>query len=233
MAVDRMKAQDLLNILPEGSLLAACKAEQLDDLLERTKLEFAAKREILIHQGDPGDSAIILVTGTARVNMVSANGREIVLDYLGPGTIIGEIALLDGGDRTATVTMVEDGSIMRLTRSEAEDFITKNPDVALSMLQEMARRLRQMNTTVESDRAFSAGPRLARYLQRLTDEEAANQKLKIDISQSELGNFVGISRENINRQLSAWADAGLIELDQGKIRILDCNALWEIAAMGD
>jgi CRP-like cAMP-binding protein len=101
------------------------------------------------------------------------------------------------------------------------------------MLQEMARRLRQMNTTVESDRAFSAGPRLARYLQRLTDAEAANQKLKIDISQSELGNFVGISRENINRQLSAWSEAGLIELDQGKIRILDCAALWEIAAMGD
>ena len=233
MAVDRMKAQDLLAILPEGSLLAACDAEQLDDLLARTKLEFAAKRETLIHQGDPGDSAIILVTGTARVNMVSANGREIVLDYLRPGTVIGEIALLDGGERTATVTMVEDGSIMRLSRTECEDFITNNPGVALSMLQEMARRLRQMNMTVESDRAFSAGPRLARYLQRLTDEEAASQKLKIDVSQSELGNFVGISRENINRQLSAWADAGLIELEQGKIRIIDCEALWEIAAMGE
>ncbi|WP_299327478.1 Crp/Fnr family transcriptional regulator [Parasphingopyxis sp.] len=233
MTVDRMTGQDLLALLPKGSLLAACDADQLDDLLGRTKLEFAPKRETLMHQGDPGDSAIILVTGTARVNMVSANGREIVLDYLGPGTVIGEIALLDGGERTATVTMVEDGSIMHLSRTECEDFITRNPGVALSMLQEMARRLRQMNLTVESDRAFSAGPRLARYLQRLTDEEAANQKLKIDVSQSELGNFVGISRENINRQLSAWADAGLIELEQGKIRIIDCEALWEIASMGD
>jgi CRP-like cAMP-binding protein len=74
---------------------------------------------------------------------------------------------------------------------------------------------------------------LARYLQRLTDEEAATQNLKIDISQSELGNFVGISRENINRQLSAWADSGLIELEHGKIRIIDCEALWQISAMGD
>jgi CRP/FNR family cyclic AMP-dependent transcriptional regulator len=233
MAVERMNAQDLIQILPEGSLLAACEPEQLDDLLGRTKVEFAAKREILMHQGDPGDSAIILVTGTARVNMVSANGREIVLDYLGQGTVIGEIALLDGGERTATVTMIEDGSVMRLTRAEAEDFITSNPSVAMQMLREMARRLRQMNLTVESDRAFSAGPRLARYLQRLTDEEAVTQKLKINVSQSELGNFVGISRENINRQLSAWAESGLIELDQGKIRIVDCNALWEIAAIGD
>lgn len=233
MAVDRMNAQDLLQILPKESLLAACELGQLEDLLTRTNVEFAGKREVLIHQGDPGDSAIILVTGQARVNMVSANGREIVLDYLSPGTVIGEIALLDGGERTATVTMVEDGSVMRLTRAQAEDFITSNPGVALSMLQEMARRLRQMNLTVESDRAFSAGPRLARYLQRLTDEEAMSQKLKINVSQSELGNFVGISRENINRQLSAWADSGLIELDQGKIRIIDCNALWEIAAIGD
>lgn len=233
MAVDRMNAQDLLQILPPESLLAACEPGQLEDLLSRTKVEFAAKREVLMHQGDPGDSAVILVTGQARVNMVSANGREIVLDYLAPGTVIGEIALLDGGERTATVTMVEDGSVMRLTRAQCEDFITSNPGVALNMLQEMARRLRQMNLTVESDRAFSAGPRLARYLQRLTDEEAASQKLKIDVSQSELGHFVGISRENINRQLSAWADSGLIELDQGKIRIIDCNALWEIAAIGD
>lgn len=233
MAVERMNAQDLLEILPDGSLLSACEADQLEDLLSRTHVEFAAKREVLMHQGDPGDSAIILVTGTARVNMVSANGREIVLDYLSPGTVIGEIALLDGGERTATVTMVEDGSVMRLSRAECEDFITRNPVVALRMLQEMARRLRQMNMTVESDRAFSAGPRLARYLQRLTDEEAVSQKLKIDISQSELGNFVGISRENINRQLSAWSESGLIELDQGKIRIIDCTALWEIASIGD
>ena len=174
MALERMNAQDLLGLLPEGSLLSACEPDQLDDLLSRSKVEFVPRREILIHQGDPGDSAVILVTGTARVNMVSANGREIVLDYLGPGTVIGEIALLDGGERTATVTMVEDGSIMRLTRSECEDFIASNPTVALRMLQEMARRLRQMNLTVESDRAFSAGPRLARYLQRLTDEEAAS-----------------------------------------------------------
>lgn len=233
MAKDTMTAQDLLAILPKGSLLAACEASELDDLLSRSQLEFAAKKSVLMRQGDPGDSAVILVTGRARVDMVSSNGREIVLDYLDAGTVIGEIALLDGGDRTASVTMVEDGSVMHLSREACEDFITRNPVAALRMLQEMARRLRQMNTTIESDRAYSAGPRLARYLQRLTDEEAANQHLKINISQGELGNFVGISRENINRQLSAWADSGLIELEQGKVRIIDPEALWDIAAMGD
>ncbi|MEQ9662555.1 MAG: Crp/Fnr family transcriptional regulator [Parasphingopyxis sp.] len=233
MAIEKMRAQDLLAILPKGSLLAACEPEELDDLLSTSQVEFAPKKKVLMHQGEPGDSAVVLITGTARINLVSSNGREIVLDYLEPGTIVGEIALLDGGDRTATVTMVEDGSIMRLSRDAAERFLIRHPMVLFRMLQEMARRLRQMNSTVESDRAFSAGPRLARYLQRLTDAEAASQQLRISISQGELGNFVGISRENINRQLSAWADSGLIELDQGKIRIIDAEALWDIAAMGE
>lgn len=233
MAIDRMRAQDLLAILPRDSLLAACSTAELDDLLARSKVEFAPRRQVLMHQGDPGDSVIILVTGTARVNMVASNGREIVLDYLGPGAVLGEIAVLDGGERTATVTMMDDGSVMRLSRETCEEFIGRNPALALRMLQEMARRLRQMNATVETDRAYSAGPRLARYLQRLTDAEAASQKLRIDVSQSELGHFVGISRENINRQLSSWAEAGLIELDHGRIRIVDSEALWEIASMGD
>lgn len=228
-----MNAEQLLALLPDHSLLAACEPEELDDLLARARFDKVKKREVLMHQGDPGESVIILCTGNARVNMVASNGREIVLDYVGPGMVLGEIAVLDGGERTATVTMMDEGSVLRLTRGACEDFITRHPAVALKMLREMARRLRVMNETVESDRAFSSGPRLARYLQRLVDEEARSQRLRIDLSQTELGNFVGISRENINRQLSAWAESGLIELDHGKIRIVDSEALWEIAAMGE
>ncbi len=233
MAVDRMKAADLLRLLPENALLASAEPADLEELLERIRVEFVPRREVLMRQGDPGESAVILITGTARVDMVASNGREIVLDYLEPGAVIGEIALLDGGERAATVTMIEDGSVLRLSRALCEEFIVRDPGIALRMLQEMAIRLRRMNQMIETDRAFAAAPRLARYLQRLTDEEAANRQLKIDISQSELGRFVGISRENINRQLSSWADAGLIELDHGKIRLIDCEALWDIAAMGE
>ena len=233
MAIERMKAHDLLRLVPKNSLICACAPEELDELLERVKIEYAPKGTVLMHQGEPGESAVIIVTGTARVDMVASNGREIVLEYLDQGAFVGEIALLDECERTATVTMAEDGSIMRLQRATCQEFLERNPDVALRMLREMAARLRQMNETVESDRAYSAGPRLARYLQRLTDVEAANHKLKIDLSQSELGRFVGISRENINRQLSAWAEAGLIDLEHGQIRIMDCQALWDIASMGE
>lgn len=226
-------AQELLAMVPEQSLIAACEPAELEALLGHSRVDKVRKREVLMRQGDPGESVVILLTGTARIDMVASNGRAIVLDYLGPGTVLGEIAVLDGGERTATATMMEEGSVIRLTRRACIDFIEAHPRVAMRMLQEMARRLRQMNETIESDRAFSSGPRLARYLQRLFDDEVSHHKLKVDLSQTELGNFVGISRENINRQLSAWADSGLIELDHGKIRILDCEALWDIAAISE
>ena len=102
--------------------------------------------------------------------------------------------------------------------------------MAWRLLKELARRLRQTNDTVESDRAFTSGPRLARFLQRLTLSGNPDGRLRLDLSQSELGSFAGMSRENINRQLSAWADAGIIALEHGQIRVLDSQFLSEIAA---
>lgn len=228
-----MTADDLLAILPRTSLLATCTPDELGDLLARSRIDKVSKRDVLMHQGDPGDGAIILIAGRARVNMVASNGREIVLDYLEPGTVFGEIAVLDGGERTASVTMIDDGRVIRLSRAACIAFIEGHPRVAVRMLQEMARRLRRMDETIESDRAYSSGPRLARYLQRLFDKDISNRELRLDLSQTELGNFVGISRENINRQLSAWADSGLIALEHGKIRIVDGEALWEVASMSE
>lgn len=228
-----MTAEELLSLLPATTLLAACSAAELVDLLSRSRIDKAKKRDVLIHQGDPGDTVIVLISGAARVSIVASNGREIVLDYLGPGAVMGEIAVLDGGERTATVTMMEDGRILRIGRTAYLAFVESHPRVAVRMLEEMARRLRQMDETVESDRAFSSGPRLARYLQRLFNKDVAARLPHIELSQTELGAFAGISREHVNRQLSAWADEGLIELEHGRIRIIDGEALRQIAAVDD
>lgn len=228
-----MTADELLSLFPPTTLLAACSAAELGDLLARSRIDKAGKRDVLMHQGDPGDAVIVLISGSARVSIIASNGREIVLDYLGAGAVLGEIAVLDGGERTATVTMMEDGRILRVGRIAYLAFVEHHPRVAVRMLEEMARRLRQMNETVESDRAYSSGPRLARYLQRLFNKDISRRRPRIELSQTELGNFVGISRENINRQLSAWADEGLIELEHGKIKIIDGEALRQIAAVDE
>lgn len=223
-----MNAAELAELLPEGSLFAACRADELSDLLSLASRHDMKRGQTLLLQGDPGDNLIILIGGQAKVTMVAMNGREITLDYADAGAVLGEIAVLDGGARTASVIALSDGSYLRLTRAAFEAFVERQPGMAWRLMKELARRLRQTNNTIESDRAFASGPRLARFLQRLTLSEAGG-KLRLDLNQSELGNFAGMSRENINRQLSTWADAGIISLDHGRITILDSTFLTEIA----
>ncbi len=225
-----MNASELAAILPEGSLFAACRADELTDLPALSSRHDMKKGQTLLLQGDPGDQLLILLSGNAKVTMVAQNGREITLDYADPGTVLGEIAMLNGGGRSASVIALSAGSYLRLTRAAFEAFIERQPGVAWRLLKELARRLRQTNDTVESDRAFTSGPRLARFLQRLTLSSNPDGRLRLDLSQTELGSFAGMGRENINRQLSAWADAGVIALEHGQIRVLDSQFLSEIAA---
>lgn len=224
-----MDANALLSLLPAGSLFATCSTEELTDLLSLATRATMKKGQTLLLQGDPGDALIILLTGNARVTMVAQNGREITLDYADPGSVLGEISVIDGGDRTASVIALSDGSYLRLTRQAFATFVERQRGMAWRFMKEIARRLRQTNATIESDRAFSSGPRLARFLQRLTLKNSNDGRLRLELSQSELGSFAGMSRENINRQLSTWADNGIIALEHGQIRVLDGNFLTEIA----
>lgn len=228
-----VNASELASLLPPGSLFAACRADELADLLALASQHDMKKGQTLLLQGDPGDMLLILLAGNAKVTMVALNGREITLDYADPGAVLGEIAVLDGGARTASVIALSEGSYLRLTRAAFEAFVERQPGMAWRLMKELARRLRQTNNTIESDRAFASGPRLARFLQRLTMAGNADGRLRLDLSQSDLGSFAGMSRENINRQLSAWADVGIIALEHGQIRILDNTFLTEIAESAD
>ncbi len=228
-----MNAAELSALLPEGSLFAACRADELSDLLSLATRHDMKKGQTLLLQGDPGDMLIILLAGNAKVTMVAMNGREITLDYADAGAVLGEIAVLDGGARTASVIALGAGSYLRLTRAGFEAFVERQGGMAWRLMRELARRLRQTNNTIESDRAFASGPRLARFLQRLTLAGSEDGRLRLDLSQSELGSFAGMSRENINRQLSAWADAGVISLNHGRITVLDSNFLSEIASSSE
>jgi CRP/FNR family transcriptional regulator, cyclic AMP receptor protein len=228
-----MDAQTLSALLPVGSLFAACRADELTDMLALASQQTMKKGQTVLLQGDPGDALIILLKGQARVTMVASNGREITLDYADPGGVLGEIAVLDGGERTASVIAITDGSYLRLSRAAFEAFVERQPGMAWRLMRGLAARLRQTNSTIESDRAYASGPRLARYLQRLTLTGSEDGRLRLDLNQSELGHFAGMSREHINRQLSAWVDCSIIALEQGRIRILDSTFLSEIAASSE
>ena len=228
-----MTPAELAAQLPKGSVFGDCDEKQLADLLAVGTVQATKANEEILRQGDEGTSLVIILDGVVRISMVTPNGREIILDYAEAGAVLGEIAVLDGEPRTASAIAMWPGRLLRISRANFEGLIERHPKIAMRLLREMARRLRETDITIESDRAFTTGPRLARYLNRLTNQKVHGTRLTRDLSQSELGSFVGISRENINRQLAAWASEGVIELTQGKIRIIDPDYLTQIAEAAD
>jgi CRP/FNR family transcriptional regulator, cyclic AMP receptor protein len=228
-----MTPAELKAHLPTGSVFADCDESELADLLSIGTVHPTRSNDEILRQGDEGTSLVIILDGVVRISMVTPNGREIILDYAEAGAVLGEIAVLDDQPRTASAIAMWAGRMVRISRANFLGFIERHPQVAIRLLREMARRLRETDATIESDRAFTTAPRLARYLKRLTDQKVHGTRLTRDLSQTELGSFVGISRENINRQLAAWASEGVIELTQGKIRIVDRDYLTQIAEAAD
>jgi CRP-like cAMP-binding protein len=220
-------ASELYGKLPEQSLLHSLTRDELNELLRDAREHKAKKGETLLSQGDNGDFLVILLEGQARVTLFTANGREIVLAYASAGSVLGEIALLDGGVRTASVIAMEKLRYVTLARGAFERVIASNHGIALRIMRELSQRLRLANQTIETDRAYGAAPRLARFLLRLLAE--GSEDGVITLSQTELAMFAGISRENINRQLSLWAQAGIVSTEQGRIRVLESELLEDIA----
>ena len=229
-----MHASQLSELLTSHSLFANCEPDELSDILLRGHHRSYKRDQEIMAQGDQGDSLFMMLAGLARVSMLAANGREIVLDYAEPGAVLGEIAFLDMGERTASVHAIDPVEVLILSRSAFDEIVDRHPGMAMRLLRAMARRLRQSNQVIEADRAYTSGPRLARFLLRLliagNDNQPDNEgHLKLALSQGELGNFAGMSREQINRQLSAWAESGVVTLKGGRVTILDRMALMDVA----
>ena len=233
-------AAEELKALPGGSILGALGDSERAELAAIARRRRLAAGETVFAQGDPGEAMLVVLTGLLRIHILTASGREVVLDYAGPGQAIGEIAVLDGGPRAAGVTAVEASEVMMLTRRDLLPFLGRHHDVALRVIGVLCARLRRTNDLVEaSSTALGIGPRLARGLLRLAGI-AANGDVDVDegphplkITQGELAAHVGLARENVNRQLREWEEAGLLELGRGRLSLRDAAALAEIAEESD
>jgi CRP-like cAMP-binding protein len=220
--------------LAPDSLLRALSPEQLQTLLQKATRRDLKPGDVLITQGDEnGDFAVYLLSGGLKISIVSAGGREIILNYAAPGELVGEIAMLDSGPRTASVSAVVPSSVLLLPSRAFFDIVSTSPASVVSVMRALARRLRQLNQVVESDRTFSMGPRLARALVRLIDTDCANGRLRYDPSQSDLGAFAGLARENVSRLLSDWEEQGIIARNGRALVVRDAEYLRLLAEFGD
>jgi CRP-like cAMP-binding protein len=216
-----------------GLILTALGAAGEDLLARGTPRSFAARQAIFV-RGDPGDSMLVIEEGVAEVSVTSAQGRKAVLDHLAAGQIVGEIAVLDGGARSADVTALTPVRGLSLSRNLVMRCLADHPDAMLAMIAQLAARARNASDMFEAQAMPDAGARLAMVLLRLADKwgEDALAPGGRPLTQGELGDYVGLTRENVNRRLKAWAKEGIVSLEGGRVAIRDVEALREILEWG-
>jgi CRP-like cAMP-binding protein len=184
--------------------------------------------ETLFGPGEPGDALYIVESGEIEISVLSADGRKLALDMAMPGEMLGEIALF-GGERTATATAVSDSALRRIRRADVMAVIRSRPELALEFIDMLCARLRAVSRKLE-ERTFLAVPgRLASRLIYLGDKMGPT----VPVTQAELADFVGATREATAKTLADWRARGWIALARGSVRIVDRAALQALAAEAD
>jgi CRP-like cAMP-binding protein len=190
--------------------------------------------EIVFSAGDPGDALYGVVTGRIRISAGTAEGREIFLNVMEPGDTFGEIALLDGGTRTATATATEPTELVSIRREPLFELLEREPKAALELLRLCGERLRWTSGLLEDAALLDAPARLAKRLLSLGEqhgEDGAGGRL-VRISQEDLSNFLGVSRQAVNERLQDWKAKGWVALGRGTVTVRDAAALRRAISAG-
>lgn len=220
-------------VLAGHFLLRHLQPDELSRLAASAAPVRHAAQATIFQKGDPGDSMMAVLRGRVKICAYSSEGRELVLNILDRGGLFGEIALLDGQPRTADAVALEETELLVLSRSRFLPFLTSNPELATRLFTVLCQRLRQTSAHLEDTLFREAPSRLARGLLRLSEtfgkEVPGGRRLDIKLSQQQIGNLIGISRESINKHLGEWREAGYIALEGGIITLCDRNAIESIA----
>ena len=185
--------------------------------------------DALFHEGEPGDRLYVVREGKVKLGRRSNDGRENLLAVLGPGEMLGELSLFDPGPRTSTASAVVDAVVLELGHDQLLAWLQENPTVAIQLLQALARRLRRTNEAL-ADLVFSDVPgRVAKALLDLSTRfgQPVEDGVRVahDLTQEELAQLVGASRETVNKALADFASRGWVRRDGRAVVLLDLDRL--------
>jgi CRP/FNR family transcriptional regulator, cyclic AMP receptor protein len=223
-----------LVFLQRVSIFSSLGQEALERLASITQEKTYAKKGIIFHEGDRGDSLYILKTGRIKISKITEDGREKTLALMQPGEFFGEMAIFDEALRSATAEVIDDQAVViSLSKRDFEQLILQNPAIALKIMRDMTRRIRQVNQQVE-DLAFKdVHERVASTLRNLAELEGRQigQKILINLKMThqDLANMVGSSRETVTRALNRLQDEGIISIAHQQITI---NQLKQLQMIG-
>jgi CRP-like cAMP-binding protein len=179
----------------------------------------------IFHIGDPGHSMMVVVRGVVRISLPTPGGREVILADLERGAVLGEIALLDGKPRSATATALTDCELLKLPRSILRPLLRENLEPCLALIDLLCERVRTSDERMVDIGLSQLSTRLAKALLRRFGTLPDKSPRTAPISQSELADMVGSTRESVNRMLNAWHRQGIVCVGDGRIEIRKPDAL--------
>lgn len=214
--------------LPETGFLAEA-SERLKVMLEEEAIEARlGSGDMLFQHGDTGDALYVILQGTLEFSILSMSGRKLSLDLMGPGSVFGEIALFDPGPRTATVTATEPCRVLKVQNADVMRQVRRDPELAVDLIRLAGQRMRWMGLQINEQVFLPVPTRLARKLLHLAPLQGDSQN-SVSLSQSELAEYVGATREAVSKTISAWKKQGVIKATRGGLEILDFDALDALA----
>ncbi|MBI5729817.1 MAG: Crp/Fnr family transcriptional regulator [Ignavibacteriales bacterium] len=189
------------------------------------------KNDVVLMEEEAGTALFVIVKGKVKVARSSNDGREVILTILSESDFFGEMAILDGLTRSATVTAIEDSELFLIQRNDFLNLIREFPEISISLLQELTKRLRSADAKIKALSLKDAEGKVATVILQLADDVGKIKHGKVEIEklplQQDLANMAGTSRETISRTLHTFAKKGLIELDGSKLSILDYEKFKE------
>lgn len=192
------------------------------------KIRTFKRGETVFLKGDPGNALFAVCAGVVQMTTLSSGGKNAVFSLIDTGEIFGEIALLDGKPRTTDAIAFTDCRLLMIERRDFIPLLRSNPEVAISLLEVLCAKLRRTTEQVEDLLFLDLRSRLVKTLLRMSQPTTSGQA--VAISQTDLSNIVGMSREMINKQLQIWARDGWIRLERRLITVLKPEALARIIA---
>jgi CRP-like cAMP-binding protein len=202
--------------LAQSGLMKVLTPEARERLLAQGRVVRLEPNTTLFEKGDPGDGLYIVVEGEIEVGAVSEGGRTVRFAALGAGEVLGELAAIDAGPRSADARATRRTSLIKISRDALLEILADEPGAALALLTALARRVREVDQQIETHALLDLAAKAAKLLL----EESAHGARVVALTQTEMARRIHVSREKLNRRLHAWVDEGFVSVGRTGVKVL-------------
>jgi CRP-like cAMP-binding protein len=224
-----MREHDPQKLVARIPLFAALEPEARKPLAGLIRVRRYAARQPVVWEGETGGTLFLSLTGYFKAITTGRDGKEMLLSIMGPGEVFGELSVLDGQPRSASVVTVEAGELASIERPALFELMASSPKLAIGLIEVLAQRVRTLTKRYETISSQDLPQRLAQVLVSLAQKhgqpDGPRVRIPMRLSQQDLGSMVGATRESVNKQLRKWTQTGVLHRETGCVVISDFPAL--------